>query len=112
MDGPSITEKENYNEGLFKYANIDDGNKEETPAPPKKKKKVTKTKALSDNSSQIVLLDDNNTIEKENTSPPPSQEVEIKNSVQSVVTNQIRQAPNLFQNASFANCNFTFTLPK
>ena len=32
--------------------------------------------------------------------------------IHSVVNNQLRQAPNLFQNATFSNCNFNFTLPK
>ena len=54
--------------------------------------------------------------QKENINQPQALEVakipeNSNNDVRSVVTNQLQQAHNLFQNANFNNCNFNFTLP-
>ena len=102
VDTPTLTEKENYNKGLFAYSNRENQTKrpsteEETCVTNKKKppqEEILKNREVALNQTQ----------------PQTSQEGAID--VCNVVTNQLRQAPNLFSNATFNNCNFNFTLPQ
>ena len=100
VDGPTITDKENYNKGLFNYAKNNKSPKRasdevaQTPA----KKKCQESENFNNNNAITV--------------PDNPLQIQPKDSpnVTSVVTNQLRQAPNLFQNATFTNCNFSFSL--
>ena len=49
----------------------------------------------------------------EDTDSKSSVQVTPKNNsnLQNVINNQLRQASNMFQNATFHNCNFSFNLP-
>ena len=112
VDGPTMTDKENYNKGLFRYANPNHLAEGITNHQITKKQKVQEEETPQEPLAQKenVQNTENNAI----TIPEvtvPEQERNIPN-LQSVITNQVRQAPNLFQNASFANCNFTFTFPQ
>ena len=101
---PTLKEKESYNEGLYSYGK----DKGEQPPQNKKKKIQDKTPLASkENISQESEI--------------PSSQVQVRNRNEDtsgidvcnvVTTNQLRQAPNLFQNATFSNCNFNFTLPQ
>ena len=109
VDGPTLSDKENYNQGLFSYGQKTPPPQRSIPvATPKKPKLADKSNDMIDN-SQIVPHNVNAIAENSNQSANSSQ---VSNSLKSVVTNQVRQAPNLFQNASFNNCNFTFNIPQ
>ena len=113
VDGPSLTDKENYNDGLFRYAQPNQPNtskNSEQEKPPQKKKKIQQEEEdIELNNTQVAVLKEKN---NENKVTGQEQEVDVHSNVHSVVTNSLRQAPNLFQNASFSNCNFTFTIPQ
>ena len=109
VPAPSLLDKQRYNDGLFSYGN-----------PDKMMEKATKRK----NPDIINTVSPKTQRNKENF-PQPNEgmqiEVQDKNTdspvdvctdMTSVVNNQLRTAPNLFQNASFTNCNFNFTLPQ
>ena len=111
VSGPTLKEKESYNEGLFNY-----GQKDCNTAPPKRKS--------NDNQDQPhAKIGQNQQQDKENLPQESSNQIEIRrenqdgnpNSIKMhnvVTTNQLRQTANMFQNASFSNCNFNFTLPQ
>ena len=116
VSAPTLKEKENYNEGLFSYGardnkevekpqqNQSEDKQSDASSPPKKKKQ----EEIKENSPNRELL---------LTQYDPLREVDNnqtqRSGIQNVVTtNKLRQAPNLFQNASFTNCNFNFTLPQ
>ena len=134
VDGPTYEDKKNYNEALLKYAehekNVPQG---VTTSGTKRKldegqdltkKKITKetnpiapancqieentpkipTNIPAENSLVPMYQEDTNTIE--------NTEVVVPLSNQQNVVNTLRQAQNLFQNATFTNCNITFQMPK
>ena len=102
MDGPTLSDKENYNEGLLRYGQKTQPPQAQPPVTAAKKKKMAEDTGNINESMQLIPSNPEN-------STPNSQ---IANTVKSVVTNQLQQAPNLFQNASFNNCNFTFNIPQ
>ena len=112
IGGPTHGDKENYYGALFDYANnenIDakDGNKRksselETVQP--KKKQALKQNVTAENA--IIPLEPNFDDEEDG-----NMMAKIPLS-QNVVQNQLRQAANMFQNATFTNCTITFQMPK
>ena len=104
VDAPTLGDKENYNDGLFAYA------QNKSPAPTaaltKRIKLAEKPDENQNNNKQIVPTSPSEITQEE--SNPNS----VANTVKSVITNQLRQAPNLFQNANFNNCNFIFNFPQ
>ena len=112
IGGPTHGDKENYSGALFDYANnenIDakDGNKRksselETVQP--KKKQALKQNVTAENA--IIPLEPNFDDEEDG-----NMMAKIPLS-QNVVQNQLRQAANMFQNATFTNCTITFQMPK
>ena len=108
-DAPTFTEKKSYNDGLFNYG-------KKTDTPPQKKLNYESQGTVNNmeqenfnqklqNNSQVALAN-----REVNTLPPSA--VPDRTDLCSIVNNQLRQAPNLFQNANFSNCNFNFTLPQ
>ena len=106
LSGPSMEEKQSNNEGLYNY-----GKKEKEKTAPKRK--INK----SEDEPQVK----NSTINEENIYDSPqsheNREIAVRPDgipqsqtgidITRMVNNQLRQAPNLFQNATFSNCNFT-----
>ena len=126
--GPTYKDKENYNSALLQYAQEDeDENATPDPPPPKRKstkskqsKKFKKVENVPKEKCTVQMYpesDPNNESseedsEKSGESPNKDNALVPTQSMQNVVQNQLRQASNMFSNARFANCNFTFTLPK
>ena len=120
--GPSHSDKENYNEALHSYGSTtpgaiapkrsnDDILNKKAPKIPKEGDMAT----LQDVSSEGNILKENCIVpmypdDDSNTSIAVAEVPQ--NRAQNVVNNQLRQASNMFQNANFQNCNFTFTLPQ
>ena len=105
VDAPTLEEKESYNEGLFNYGK----NVKKTPLKRQDLNKeaptVTKKKKVAEIHNAVALQED----------PDPEEDLPVESNKQvnqNVVTNQLRQAANLFQNATFSNCNFTFSMPQ
>ena len=103
ISGPNQNDKQGYSSALFDYSK----NKENSPQTrhtsidsniPKKKQKYTE--------DNIIVPFTVPTIEEEADSTPP---VPLS---QNVIQNQLRQAANMFQNATFNNCNISFQMPK
>ena len=104
VDGPTHSDKHQYNDALYKYAqkspaaskrkmptNINDKNS--VPSP-----KIAKEPEVN---ASVILYQESQDMDT----------VPVK-STQNVANNQLRQASHMFQNANFSNCQFTFTLPK
>ena len=108
VDGQTLNDKENYNQGLFAYANLDadsqDTNQEVTHEEPSKKQKLSPKKISKSHENSLVP------VSALSVRPTPSEVRDVQNLQK--INKQLRQAPNLFQNANFTNCNFTFTLPQ
>ena len=103
---PTLQEKASYNQGLFNYGNTKENPKRsnnKTEPQPKKKQAQNKENLQEER-------DNDNAIAVQDLQVEPHQQ-EVRADLRSVITNQLRQAPNLFQNATFSNCNFNFTLP-
>ena len=104
LDAPTHSEKQGYNSALYDYAR-------NAPAAPKRKilpigdtEQVTKSPKVADEAERSLVSYTENSNSNEALPAVPV--------TQNVVTNQLHQVSNLFQNASFSNCSFTFTLPK
>ena len=132
--GPSYDDKKGYNEALKKYAQnptatrrpsqpprsaspLKEKNSKETKSTePEPKRKKTETKQTKKNNKSNPTVQEN--VEREDCVVPMYPESDDENNRELVVksqqnvVNQLRQASNLFQNANFTNCNFTFQLPK
>ena len=108
---PTIQEKEAYNEGLFSY-----GNNEAITSPTKRfheplqeppaKRFVVENKENSEIIPKDLVIQPQNEV---GNTPVPAANAKLQ---QSVVTNRLQQASNLFQNANFNNCNFNFSFPQ
>ena len=96
ISAPTLEEKENYSASLFDYTK--NSNKRQiqqeaaSPIKPKKMLKPSTSTSQSEDSRQIV---------------PYEEDPQLQMS-QNVVQNSLKQAANMFQNASFTNCNITF----
>ena len=110
LNAPTLEEKHNYNEGLFNYGS----NRGTAPSPLKRKDAnqqedtTSKKQKLQENEN----LNNNNNVVAVHEDQPNAIVHNTPQVTQSVVTNQLRQASNLFQNATFSNCNFTFSMPQ
>ena len=104
VSGPSHADKENYNQGLFSYTSHENT--------PKNTPKRASNIPLPTNSKKQAI--ENIEVNETNRIVPASETSDAVNSmdVRNVVMNQLQQAPNLFANAIFNNCNFNFTLPQ
>ena len=117
VDGPTLSDKENYNEGLFNYANpqpkVPQENNNDNSELQPKKQKIQELQEITEDISQGKNNNANNNNNNNRAVAIPSEKDQTAAlDVRNVINNQLRQAPNLFQNASFNNCNFTFTLPQ
>ena len=115
VDKPTLCDKENYNDGLFNYAIRETLNQQEQHQNTRKKQKVLDNTPESDEEIENSN-NNNNQIALKHPQDNPNQCVGNvdKNTIQqsqNVITNKLHQAPNLFQNATFTNCNFTFSIP-
>ena len=127
VSGPTHDEKEEYNEGLFDYAQ----KQKEQPRPLAPKRSTPNGSENNENQEEIatavkrsknydnesainINLQDQNIIEEcwEICTQEQVQPLRANNYTQNVMNNQLRQAVNMFQNANFSNCTFTFSLPK
>ena len=104
VETPTLHEKQTYNEGLFNYGN------------PQAKKRPLNDDKEKENSKRVAVtnkenIEDTNTECQEVAVRPSNEGPDTSIDLCSVVTNQMQQAPNMFQNANFNNCNFNFTLP-
>ena len=123
LSAPTYKEKQNYNEALLNYAEND---KQEEQVPPKRRRtkpNASKTKQPNTSAKAPVMehapnIDPENCLvpmfpendendDKNITYPVASQHSNVVNQM-----NQMRQASNMFQSATFHNCNFTFQMPK
>ena len=73
-----------------------------------KTKQISNVENVQKENCIVPMYPDSETEDK----PPSNLQPLSQNSTQNVVNNQLQQAANLFQNANFNNCNFTFTLPQ
>ena len=126
--GPTYQDKEEYNAALLKYAVKDDKTTESPSLKRKNKLKLKKSKKakpvenVPKEQCAIKMYPEEDTEEEEATVEEGEKEDKIAEmplvpatqqaNQQNVVQNQLKQASNMFSNARFANCNFTFTLPK
>ena len=108
ISGPTHDDKESYLNALFDYAQKEGENKQkhkstkDTTPPPRKK--VLKEN-VNQNNAIIPFeanLDDDLDINNDRLVPPS----------QHIIQNQLRQAANVFQNASSSNCTINFQMPK
>ena len=123
LSAPTYKDKKKYNEALLKYAEKVTYNED---APPTKrrsndKKKVKNTNENPSTSAATPVVIHENNIDTDNSLVPVFYDTEHCNdeniiptiaTQQSSVVNQMRQASNMFQSATFNNCNFTFQMPK
>ena len=114
IGAPMYKEKQNYNSALLSYAenrHNNDNNKHKSEEilhvqPIQNKKRVLNEQNINPENALVPVIDDNN-----DDSMPKDMIVPL--STQSnVINNQLKSASHLFQNATFNNCNFTFTMPK
>ena len=86
----------------------------------KPQEKMPRNDAVAPKAQELEIFEENVDPNKclvpmypDNSDSNASYEVTPKRStnLQNVVNNQLRQASNLFQNATFNNCNFSFNLP-
>ena len=95
IGGPNHEDKEGYSPALFNYSK----NKENSPVmkhTSEEDKNVTKR--MKPNEQNIIMPID---------TPQPAVPLS-----QNVIQNQLRQAANMFQNASFSNCTINFQMPR
>ena len=127
-EGPTYNDKENYNSALLNYASTESSERPQHQQNTEKSKKrkssedtphaIKNPKAANvpkenctipmypdDEEKQIEIHDGSEERDENNRSLVPSTQ-------QNVIQNQLRQASNMFANANFNNCNFTFQLPK
>ena len=102
ISGPTHTDKETYSNALFDYAR-----KEKREIAPKRSQQAEEMEETTKRSKNIEkeIVPSSNVLTQS-----ASQEGQV--AVKTSTHNQLRQAANLFQNASFANCNFTFNIPQ
>ena len=112
ISGPTMEDKQTYNDSLFCYGNKEVASKRKQDESPKiPMPKISK----SQNKENVITEEQCNETAIPYTGNDDCDNQlsgQKNNNVQSVVTNQLRQAPNLFQNANFNNCNFTFSMPQ
>ena len=131
VGGPTYEDKKSYNDALLKYAEnsndsqdtafkrkIDEGEDltrkrivtEKTVVAPITYKTKESTPDFHENVPEDRCLVPMYPSENESQEEKETQIIPASN--QQSVVNQLRQGSHLFQNASFANCNFTFQMPK
>ena len=115
VDAPTLSEKQSYNEGLFNYgtkkmSKNPKRSQDEDPQPPKRMAITSGKENMEENfpKDREMVVQNKNCNTQQGVVPAQDNCTDLH----SVVNNQLRQAPNLFQNATFSNCNFNFTLPQ
>ena len=114
LDKPTLQDKENFADDLFKYTAKDsesDMSDFEMPPPPKRKKDKTKTKRKPTatisrpNDSQLVAIQPN---------PNPDSNIQVPSSQNTQnIMQMYRQNPvGLFMGANITNCTINVNLPK
>ena len=103
---PTHSEKENYSDSLFQYTHDKKKRKEQAECSENLKKpqlSSPKEPLQSVTSNAIVPVDDNIQNKNDNDVVPLSQQV---------IQNSLKQAANMFQNATFNNCTINFQITK
>ena len=123
VDKPTYKEKKSYNEALLSYAEVDENSLESRPkrnmrdVKPAKAQKKNDTKVPT-STAVTSVVPNNDKMDMDNCLIPVIPEETNQNATPSLATSQsnvmntMQQALNLFQNATFNNCNFTFQMPK
>ena len=123
ISGPTYKEKKNYNEALLNYAQ---NNTEDCDDPPPKRRSNCKAKQKMKNmqpktSALTLVVQNQQNLDPDNCLVPVLEDSDDSTETNftpalatqhSNVVNQMRQASNMFQSATFHNCNFTFQMPK
>ena len=117
VSGPTHKDKERYNKGLFTYVqneNKENTNKREHEIQPKqdKRPRLEANYNGENDETEKCVVPVHNIEDEEASQTKEVRPLQAMNRTQNVVNNQLRQAANMFQNANFNNCNFTFTLPQ
>ena len=109
IGGPTHEDKENYSDSLFDYAKGDNKRKSDGEQKEKPKK-------LKDAEPQLNLQDNMpENVPESNAIIPLQPNFEMEQNLpvsQNLVQNTLRQAANMFQNATFNNCTINFQMPK
>ena len=124
LSAPTHEEKEAYSKALHNYG------KQQKLAPkpkppttshvPEQLGNIPEKNAVTPKQKEMLILKENVPLEicvvpmyPDNNDSNTSTEVtpQCQNHLQNVVNNQLRQASNMFQNATFQNCQFSFNLP-
>ena len=106
IGGPTHSEKENYSESLFNYTHDQNKCKAEKKQDEQQEENAKKLKLVTPDpppGNVLVPLPSNFENETNTENIPMSQKV---------IENSLRQAANMFQNATFTNCSITFQMPK
>ena len=115
ISGPTLNEKQSYNEGLFNYGNPEQNQNRSQKRPQTEHFEANKKPNYAqgkENLQQEVTEANKIALNPKENKMVPLTANDTRTDMKSIVTNQLRQAPNLFQNATFSNCYFNFTLPR
>ena len=103
ISGPNHTDKQGYSTALFDYSK----NKENSPQVKRRHIEENTSRKKPKNTKNNIIVPLNVISDEENEANPHPVPLS-----QNVVQNQLRQAANMFQNATFNNCNISFQIPK